>query len=183
MTNSVEAPEYPETPKRSTGSRRSAMSVNATTPAVNRTTKTMPPLEDAKLEARRAWLYNTLHHKNETMDFRTFLGELGLPPVNDPFGKDHPRLFQTLAECAPAYNERNMKQAYRALTRKPIESNKFSGAKFFQEKDEAALTAYFKELVFLMGLGAADQNAEYAQEGVSEKSVPELIYMLSDHQT
>ncbi|KAJ1999133.1 hypothetical protein GGI04_004703 [Coemansia thaxteri] len=183
MTNSVEAPEYPETPKRSTGSRRSAMSVNATTPAVNRTAKTMPPLEDAKLEARRAWLYNTLHHKSATMDFSTFLGELGLPLVDDPFEEDHPRLFQTLAECAPAYNERNMKQAYKALTREPIESNVFSGAEFFQEKDEAALTAYFKELVFLMCLGVAKQNAKNAREGVSEKSVPELIYMLSDHQT
>ncbi|KAJ1997438.1 hypothetical protein GGI04_005405, partial [Coemansia thaxteri] len=159
MTNSVEAPEYPETPKRSTGSRRSAISVSATTPAVNRTTKTMPPLEDAKLEARREWLYNTLHHKSATMDFRTFLGELGLPPVNDPFGKDHPRLFQNLAECAPAYNERNMKQAYMDGTDEPIELKKFSGAKFFEEKDEAALTAYFKRLVSLMGSEAVAQNA------------------------
>ncbi|KAJ2785664.1 hypothetical protein GGI18_003329, partial [Coemansia linderi] len=153
------------------------------TPSGNRTKEKVPPPDEKKLDRRREWLYNELKDCGEPMKFPQLLGNLGLPPVNDPFKEDAPKLFQSLAECAPYLNKTKMAQTRREGSTKLQPSGLFKGSSFFGAEKEKAVTSYFQRLVALMHDEATKHNEHFQKVTDSKNPVPEFIYKVAEHQT
>ncbi|KAJ2334873.1 hypothetical protein GGI00_001645, partial [Coemansia sp. RSA 2681] len=129
------------------------------------------------MATRRKYIYSEVSDWKAEMSYVTFVGKLGLPLVSDPFAQIRPDLFQSLAKSAPAFDYVTM-----SLTSEATPSGKFAGADFYAGKNEAALTAYFKQLVASMEAEAKEQNAVYELAGESGKLVPKSLYNLCDFQ-
>ncbi|KAJ1650661.1 hypothetical protein GGF44_006260, partial [Coemansia sp. RSA 1694] len=138
----------------------------------------LPPSPgNASLEERRNWIVSVIDKCLTPMDYDIFLGKLGLPPVFDPFAQNCPDLFQSLAKSAPAFDNVKM-----SPTSEATPSGMFSGADFYAAKNEAALVAYFKQLVKMMYGAASEQNERYERAEELDKLIPEPLYNLGDHQ-
>ncbi|KAJ2059952.1 hypothetical protein GGI17_004064 [Coemansia sp. S146] len=196
MTGSFEAQGQSSTPKRQTGNNfvdgmaasasarsGSAMGTSYQTPGAVRTKELLPPLDDEKLEGRRKWLYNELSDRGEPMKFSDLLRNLGLSSDFGLFEKDHPKLFLSLAESAPAFVDGVMVKPRKQGAEEPLSSSRLSDKDIIGSGKETAVTSYFQRLVDVMCVEATKQTAEYARSGQTDKSVPALALNLVDHQT
>ncbi|KAJ2054588.1 hypothetical protein GGI17_006819, partial [Coemansia sp. S146] len=196
MTGSFEAQGQPSTPKRQTGDNfiggmaasasarsGSTMGTSYQTPGAVRTKELLPPSDDEKLEGRRKWLYNELSDRGEPMKFSDLLRNLGLSSDFGLFEKDHPKLFLSLAESAPAFVDGVMVKPRKQGAEEPLSSSRLSDKDIIGSGKETAVTSYFQRLVDVMCVEATKQTAEYARSGQTDKSVPALALNLVDHQT
>ncbi|KAJ2484685.1 hypothetical protein IWW37_006117, partial [Coemansia sp. RSA 2050] len=138
--------------------------------------------DEKKLEKRREWLYSELKDRGETMDFYELLRNLGLPPVDEPFKENAPKLFQSLAECAPFLNKNKMAQTRMEGLTKPQPLGEFEGSDFFKAVNEKAITSYFQRLVDLMHDEAMRHNECSRKAAKHSQLVPEFVYRVADHQ-
>ncbi|KAJ2484462.1 hypothetical protein IWW37_006148, partial [Coemansia sp. RSA 2050] len=143
----------------------------------------LPSPDEKKLEKRREWLYSELKDRGEAMNFSKLLRNLGLPPVDDPFKETAPKLFRSLAKCAPFLDKNKLTQTRMKGPTKLQPSGEFEDSEFFKAVNEKAITSYFQCLVDLMYDEVAKHNKRSRKAAKHNQLVPEFVYEVADHQT
>lgn len=160
-----------------------SMRTSKQTPVVNRTKELLPPSDDEKLEGRRKWLYNELSDRGEPMKFDDLLEHLGLSSDFGLFETNHPKLFQSLAESAPAFVDGVMVKPRIDGVTQPRPPDAFEISSFSTLDKEKAVTSYFQRLVNLMHEEVPKYNTSSDQTEANWRPVPKRMYNLADHQT
>ncbi|KAJ2484686.1 hypothetical protein IWW37_006118, partial [Coemansia sp. RSA 2050] len=171
-------PERPQTPISQIG--HNFVSGLATSLGQTRSELLSP--DEKKLEKRREWLYSELKDRGKTMSFYEFLRNLGLPPVDEPFKENAPKLFQSLAGCAPFLDKNKMAQTRMEGLTKPQPLGEFEGSGFFKAVNEKAITSYFQRLLNLMHDEVMRHNECSCKAAKHNQLVPGFVYRVADHQ-